>query len=191
MADRESLHMNLRIALVRMVFFGAVLAASFSVSSQNIRIIDSLQHVLKSTSDKNQFDVLNAIGFEYRYSYPDSTISYCSKAYDLGQKLDLKKTLSRPLSFIGLAKSNQGDYQGALDFHNRSIVVAQQQHDTLQLAHAYNNVGRIFFDLGDLVRAYSNFLVSKDLFERIHNKSGLAYIHRSLADLFKSKKDYT
>ena len=57
---------------------------------------------------ENQFDLLNAIGFEYRYSFPDSTIQYCTKAYEVGLKTGIKKGLSRPLCFFGLAKTNQG-----------------------------------------------------------------------------------
>jgi signal transduction histidine kinase len=163
---------------------------SYSSIGQNFHKIDSLKGEMKVSKGEKQFDFLNAIGFEFRYSFPDSTIRYCTMAYALGQKLSLKKSLSRPLSFIGLAKANQGDYKGALDYHNRSIETAFLQNDTIQLAHGYNNAGRVYLDEGDLPRAYNNFIRSKDLFEDIHDKSGLAYVYRSMADLYKSKKDY-
>ncbi|HWA34379.1 MAG TPA: tetratricopeptide repeat protein, partial [Cyclobacteriaceae bacterium] len=158
--------------------------------SQNLTLIDSYRSGLKSATPEKQFELLNAIGFEYRYSIPDSTIHYCSRAFELGKKIKIDKELSRPLSFIGLAKANQGDYKAAHDYQSQALEVARLQHDTLQLAHGYNNIGRVFFDQGDLVRAYSNFMLSKELFEHIRDTSGLAYIHRSLAGLFKSKKDY-
>lgn len=169
---------------------GMVLLLSSSSFCQNLKLIDSLKDVLRLTPIEQQFDVLNAIGFEYRYSLPDSTILYCSRAYELGKRIKVEKLLARPLNFIGLAKANQGDYKAALDYQNRAMAVSLQQNDTIQLAHGFNNVGRIFFDKGDLVRAYDNFVRSKDLFEKIHNRSGLAYVYRSLATLFKSKKDY-
>ena len=179
-----------RFLLQGILFSGMLCFISVQTLCQNLRVIDSLKRELSSRRLESQFDLLNAIGFEYRYSFPDSTIQYCTKAYELGLKTGIKKGLSRPLCFIGLAKTNQGGYREALEFHNRSIEVAQQQNDTLQLAHGYNNAGRIFFDEGDLVRAYTNYMKSKELFEAIHDKSGLAYVYRSLASLFKSKKDY-
>jgi signal transduction histidine kinase len=164
--------------------------ASMGVLGQNLKVIDSMRRALPAAHAVHQFNLLNTIGFEYRFSYPDSTISYCSRAFELGEKINLTKGLSRPLSFIGLAKANQGDYTTALDYHNKSIEVAQRQYDTLQIAHGFNNVGRIFYDKGDLVRAYNYFVKARDLFEIIHDKTGLAYVYRSLADVFEAKADY-
>jgi signal transduction histidine kinase len=173
------------------VFTVVLCFISSSSFCQNVKLLDSLKHSLKSSPAEKQFDLLNTIGFEYRYSFPDSTIFYCTRAYELGKKLQVNKTLARPLSFIGLAKANQGDYKSALDYQYRSIETAIEQHDTIQLAHAYNNAGRVFFDEGDLIRAYTNFLRSRELFEKTNDKSGLAYVHRSLATLFRSKKDFS
>ncbi len=178
------------IRKVIIIFFGLVCFFSTPGVSQNLALIESYRSALRSALPEKQFELLNAIGFEYRYSLPDSTIYYCSKAFELGKSIKIGQELSRPLSFIGLAKANQGDYKSALDYQSQGLEVARLQNDTLQMAHGYNNIGRVFFDQGDLVRAYSNFIMSKDLFEQIHDKSGLAYIHRSLAGLFKSKKDF-
>lgn len=176
---------------VRQITLSACLALlTFPVWGQNVKVIDSLKGMLNTSPPAAQFELLNAVGFEYRYSFPDSTIAYCNRAYALGQQLELKKGLSRPLSFIGLAKANQGDYTSALEYHNRSVDVAREQEDTIQLAHAYNNIGRIFFDQGDLVRAFTDFEKARELFEKIQDKSGLAYVYRSLAGVFKAKKDY-
>ncbi|MEJ0055251.1 MAG: tetratricopeptide repeat protein [Bacteroidota bacterium] len=173
------------------ILTGLLSILSISAFCQNLKLLDSLKRSLRSATPEKQFDLLNTIGFEYRYSYPDSTIFYCTRAYELGKKLKVTKTLARPLSFIGLAKANQGDYKTALGYQYRSVDVAIEQHDTIQLAHAYNNAGRVFYDEGDLIRAYTNFLKSKELFEKTHDKSGLAYVYRSLATLFRSKKDFT
>jgi signal transduction histidine kinase/tetratricopeptide (TPR) repeat protein len=179
--------MPLTTFLARSLFFIVFFTANL-VCAQNLRLIDSLKTQLR-TRPANAFDILNNIGFEYRYSFPDSTIHYCTLAYDLGKKDAINKGMARPLSFIGLAKANQGDYGQALEYQNRAAEIAIVQQDTFQLAHGYNNLGRIFFDQGDLVRAYSNFVKAKELFETINDKSGLAYIYRSLAGVFKSKKD--
>jgi tetratricopeptide (TPR) repeat protein len=172
------------------IFFVATCFFSIEGQCQNLKLIETYRAGLKTASPERRFELLNSIGFEYRYSIPDSTIFYCNQALELGKEIKIGRELSRPLSFIGLAKSNQGDYKAALDFHTQALEVARDQRDTLQMAHGYNNLGRIFFDQGDLVRAYSNFVIAKELFEQIGDKSGLAYVYRSLAGLFKSKKDF-
>lgn len=165
--------------------------ATSGVFAQNIVLIDSLRKRLKSASQEERFSILNAIGFDYRYSYPDSTISYCTQAFELGKKLNLAKDLAKPLSFIGLATANKGDYKSSIAYHNQSIEIALQQDDSIQLAFGYNNLGRMFFDQGDLVRAYDNFIRAKDIFEFNGDESGLAYVYRSLANLYKSQKDFS
>lgn len=167
-----------------------MLLLSVAAPAQNLRIIDSLHQVLLTTSEEKQFDALNALGFEYRLSFPDSTIAYCNRAYAIGQRTKVTKGLARPLSFIGLAKASQGDYVSALDYHNRSLTIAEEQSDTFQMAHGHNNVGRIFYEKGDLVRAYNEFAKARDLFESIKDASGLAYVYRSIADVFTAKADY-
>lgn len=174
--------------IIGLIFF----AWSVAISSygQNLNLIDSLRKSLNGQSTLTQFELLNAIGFEYRYSYPDSTIYYCSRAFEMGKQISVKKNLSKPLSFIGLAYANKGDYKNSSEYHDRSIVVAIEQQDSVQLAFGYNNLGRMYFDGGDLVRAYDNLIRSKDIFEVIQDQSGLAYVYRSLANVYKSQGDF-
>jgi len=61
----------------------------------------------------------------------------------MGKSIGLKRNLSKPLSFIGLALANRGDYQKSLDYHQQAIDIAKQQQDSIQLAFGYNNLGRM------------------------------------------------
>ncbi len=169
----------------------AVLLLSFTSSlGQQISRIDSLRSLLKQADKRQQFDILNDIGFAYRLSHPDSTIWYCTRAYEIGEELALPRELSKPLSFIGLAKAYKGDYKSSFDFHTRAIEVAQKQNDSLQLAYGYNNFGRLFFDEGDYTRAYENLVRALQIFEVIQDPSGLAYVYRSLSNILKSQNDF-
>lgn len=179
--------MSFRFLLIISFFFSLI---SPCLVAQNLSVIDSLKAELQLTDDYGRFQILNAIGFEYRYSYPDSTIHYCTQAYELGKKIELQKNLSRPLSFLGLAYNNRGDYKKSLEFHEQAIQIAAEQNDSVQLGHSYNNLGRMFFDAGDWVRAYNNFLSSKEIFESIDDRSGMAYVYRSLASIYLAQNDF-
>ena len=174
---------------IGVIFSFIILLCNSHSFGQNLTLIDSLNQDLKNAKGSQQFLLLNAIGFEYRYSFPDSTIYYCTQSYELGKRLDLQKELARPLSFIGLAYANKGDYKKSLDYHYQSIEVAKAQLDSVQLAFGYNNLGRMFFDEGDVVRAYDNFIRAKEIFEKLNEKSGLAYVYRSLSNIYKSQGD--
>lgn len=157
--------------------------------AQNLSRIDNLKNQLSGATGIGKFEILNDLGFEYRLSSPDSTIFYCKQAYALGKELNLTKDLSKPLSFIGLANAYKGDYKASFDYHKLAIDVAQSQQDSLQLAFCYNNFGRLFFDQGDLSRAYDNLIKSQEIFKSIQDDAGMAYVFRSLSNLYKSQGD--
>ncbi|HZY78564.1 MAG TPA: tetratricopeptide repeat protein [Cyclobacteriaceae bacterium] len=165
-------------------------AIAFPSASQNLDAVKKLRTQLATAADPQKFDILSSIGFEFRYSYPDSTIIYCNRAFELGEKIKLGAGLSKPLSFIGLAYANKGDYKNSFEFHRAAIDMAAEQKDSTQLAHGYNNLGRMFYDQGDLVRAFDNLIRSKELFEELGDKSGQAYVNRSIASVYSTQHDF-
>lgn len=162
----------------------------FTSGAQNLHKIDSLKSRLSEASGEQKFSLLNDLGFEYRLFAPDSTIYYCKQAYELGKKLQVKKNLSKPLSFIGLASAYKGDYKTSFEYHRDAIRVAEEQKDSIQLGYCYNNFGRLFFEQGDLTRAYDNFIKCYEIFKNTNEDVGKAYIARSLSNLYKSQGDY-
>ena len=58
------------------------------------------------------------------------------------------------------------------------------------LAHVHNNLGRLYFESGNLRQAFSNFTKAQRIFEAIENTEGLAYVYRSLSGLYESQRDY-
>src|SRR5690349_6202487 len=89
--------------------------------AQNLDAVKKFRSQLPTASDEEKFELLSSIGFEFRYSFPDSTLVYCNQAYELGKELNLEAGLSKPLSFIGLAYANKGDYKNSFEFHRRAI----------------------------------------------------------------------
>jgi signal transduction histidine kinase len=173
----------------RFAFFIILIPAAIAYS-QNRLLIDSLKKQVENTEGIERFNALNGLGFEYRLSYPDSTIFYCEQAYKLGVALKLSKNLARPVSFMGLARKFNGDYKGAYQYHVQAIEIAESQNDSSQIGYCYNNFGRLYYDQGDISRAYDTFLKSQEVFEAINDPEGLAYVYRSLSDLHKSQNDF-
>jgi signal transduction histidine kinase len=161
-----------------------------SAGAQNLDVVQKLLTQLATADKEESFHILCSIGFEYRYSYPDSTLIYCNRAFDLGKEINLSSGLSKSLSFIGLAYANKGDYVNSFDYHRKSIEMSIAQNDSIELAYGYNNLGRMFYDQGDLVRAFDNLIRSKEIFEDLGDNSGLAYVNRSIASVYHTQKDF-
>ena len=165
---------------------------SFDGVSQNLELITSLKKKIKTTPDKNAvFDALSDLSWEYRTSNPDSSIYFGKAAFDLGANIKIKKSLARPLNFIGIAYSYQGNNLNAFEYYNQALTVAANQKDSLQLAHANNNLGRLFAEQGLETKSLSYFNQSLSLFKKINNKSGLAYAYQGVAGLYKIQNNFT
>ncbi|HEY8936649.1 MAG TPA: tetratricopeptide repeat protein [Cyclobacteriaceae bacterium] len=158
---------------------------------QNLELIKSIKKKSITASGKELFDLLSDLTWEYRTSYPDSAIYFGTKAYTLGQQLNLKTSLARPLNFIGIAYSYRGNNLNSFEYYNQAVQIATSQHDTLQLAHALNNLGRLFSEQGLEAKSIDYFNESLALFKKIGNRSGLAYAFQGIAGLYKIQNNFS
>lgn len=172
------------------IFFLACVSVPWVATAQNVRRIDSLRNTLPAQHTEARYKALNDLAWEYRFAYPDSTLTYANQAYLLGQKLNLHKGLAQPLNYQGVASNYKGDRLKAYDFYSRALEVGTQQRDTVQIAHANNNLGRLFFEQGILSKSYDYLIAGYHLFKQIHNLSGEAYSLQSLGTIQRSQKDF-
>ncbi|HEY0652443.1 MAG TPA: tetratricopeptide repeat-containing sensor histidine kinase [Chryseosolibacter sp.] len=161
-----------------------------SAFSQNLELIEKIKLTLPTQESEQRYNALNDLAWEYRFAYPDSTIYYSEIAYDLGLKLKLTKGLARAVNVLGIAQNYKGERLKAFEFYSKALEIATSQNDSLQIAHANNNIGRLFYEQGILSRSYDYFVTARSIFTAINDSSGVAYTYQSLANLYKSQRDY-
>lgn len=173
------------------VFFMVMAASSLSFA-QNRSLIDSLKRKL-DTNEHNldQFEILNALGWEYRFAKPDSTIFYCNQAYQLGTQLKIEKGLAKPVNFLAVAYNYLGNLPRAYELGQQAIQLSTVQSDSNQLAYANNNIGRLLFEQGILSKSFPYYVEALKIFTATNDQSGIAYVKQSLGDLYQLQRDYT
>ena len=171
-----------------LVFFWLFLP--FQALAQNLELIEKLKKSLPSESSEQRYTLLNDLAWEYRFAYPDSTIYYSEMAYELGQELKLGKGLARAVNLLGIATNYKGERLKAFEYYSDALEIATRQNDSIQIAHANNNIGRLFYDQGILSRSYDHFVTARSIFTALNDSSGLAYTYQSLANLYKTQRDY-
>jgi PAS domain S-box-containing protein len=153
--------------------------------------IDSLRTVLKSASGREfRFAILKQLAFEYRQSKPDSSLYFGLTAIELGNQLRFDKQLAEAYNFVGLAHSYKGELARAFDNYQSALRLAEVSRDDVQIGHSYNNLGRLFLQIGDAPQAMLYFLIAKKSFESVNDLPGLSYVYRSFSEWQESKKDY-
>jgi signal transduction histidine kinase len=165
-------------------------AGVFTLSAQDQGKILEYRNMLRQADDIGRFDLFCKISFEYRNSFPDSTIYYGNEALKLGEQLKLAKGLARPLSFIAFGYSAKGDLVKSFRFHDQAIGIAIRQKDSLQIGYAHNNLGRILLDVKDYGRAEGNFNAALQIFQSLGERSGTAYALRSLSEVYVSQNNF-
>ncbi len=158
--------------------------------AQNLDFIDSI----KSNTDTDDVEALYQsylnIGWEYRKSYPDSTIYYSTKALELAQTSELDLATPKPLNLIGVGHYYKGENVLAFSYYNEAKDSAIINADSLQYGHSLNNLGRIYFNQGNYIDAYNYFFKSLEIFEAIKDSSAMSYGYKSLAELYQSQDNY-
>lgn len=160
------------------------------VFGQNRILIDSLREQQSVSKGEKLFAILNAIAWEYRFAYPDSTIKYASQAYALGTEINIQKNLATPLNYIAIAHNYNGNRLTALEYHQKAIEVASSQNDSVSIAHAYNTIGRVYFEQGMMQQAIDYYFKAQKIFEAIHDLSGMAYVYQSLGNLYRTQGEF-
>lgn len=159
-------------------------------SAQNQLLIDSLKKELVNASGEDRFNLLNGIAWEYRFAHPDSTILYAQQAYDLGRSIGLKNRMATPLNYIGIAHNYNGNRVASLEYHRKAIDEASQQKDTAAVAHAYNSIGRVYFEQGLMEQSVDYYVGAQKIFESINDQTGMAYVYQSLGNLYRTQQDF-
>jgi tetratricopeptide (TPR) repeat protein len=167
-----------------------ILFLSLNLAAQDLDKIASLQHQLKSAKGNKRFVLLNKIAFEYRSSYPDSTIAYGLEAIDFGRQSGIKEGLAAPLNYIGLGNYYKGNLVRAYEYYEEAAREATMSVDSIQLGYAQNNIGRLFSEQGMLTQSYPYFTRAEAIFRSTHDQSGLAYVYQSFAALYKTEQDF-
>jgi signal transduction histidine kinase len=176
---------------LKLLSVGFLVVLAFRLNAQNESLIREIKDkISKTNDDKALFGLLNDLGWEYRFAYPDSTIFYCEQAYELGKKLVLKKDLSRPLNYLGVAYDKKGEPINAYEKYQAAYNLAEQQLDSNQIAYSNNNIGRLLSDQGIHARALEYFFKAQKIFEAVKDTSGLAYVHQSIGRIHNSQRDY-
>lgn len=176
--------------MVRIVGFSLLYLLTLTVVAQNLQQIDSLRKLAGIKSGTEQFEILSTLAWEYRLVSPDSTIAIGKRAYELGKRLELKKNLSRPLNFIGVGYEYKAFVIDAYEYFKQALTTATLQNDEIQIAYANNNLGRLFLDQGNILKALEANEAALAIFKSHNDLSGIASTHLSLAQLYQSQKDF-
>ncbi|WP_375579956.1 tetratricopeptide repeat-containing sensor histidine kinase [Marivirga tractuosa] len=170
------------------IFLILTIALPYKLIGQNQSVIDSLKNKLQGAGSSELVDTYNQLAWEFRKSYPDSTILFSQKAIEIASKsVELNEKVVKSLNFKGVGHFYEGENIKAFEYYQQAKDSALIYGDSLQYGYSLNNIGRLYFNQGNYVAAYDNFFKALEIFKGIGDEVSMSYGYKSLAELYQSQ----
>ena len=138
--------------------------------------IDSLRTVWEdeNQADTTRLNALNTLAKDgYLYSQPDSAYFFAQLQYEFAKKRGFKLHEAKALKTQGNTFWVKGDFQSSNKFYNRSLLISEEIGDKRGISASLNNIGALYMNQGQGVRALEFFTKSLKIREEIGDKLGI------------------
>jgi signal transduction histidine kinase len=176
-----------------------------------------IQTILKLSSERQYFDLNEAsdlanealsIANQKNWTWAQglaykqlSFLASISGDYTTAIKLDnsnLQLALSQKdsfliadaLNYLGNDYNDLSIYDESYFYFTQSYQVAKAIHDTLRMAVAIYNVGRVLTDVGQFELALNHFDFSRRLSQQVNDMDGFSYLDNAIGEVYLKKKDF-
>jgi len=146
----------------------------FSVGKGND--IDSLNALLNNhkAEDPYRVDLLLELSRRYLNSSSADCQQYAVQARELAEKINYLKGLALAYKSIGLCFNREGKFPESLTNWNQSLAIFESIGDVDGQSNMFNNIGTVYHNVGDLVKALDFYFKSLKTAEQTGNKLRIA-----------------
>ena len=155
--------------------------------SQNSKT-DSLKYFLHNAKeDSNKVNLLNEIAWGLMYENADTSIILSSSALDIAAKTNWKKGIGKSSSQLGVFYELKSDYAHALKYDFMALSTWEKLSSSLSsdkvgekdlanrwIAKALANIGNVYKEQGDFIKALGYYFKALKSFEEVKNKNATA-----------------
>ena len=138
---------------------------------------DSLQNVWRDTSkpDTVRLAAIDELAWTTRYKNPDSAIAYANLELNLAKEINHKFWEAKACNTLGVSWYIKSDYSKAIEWHQQSLAFMKEMRETGGMATSYNNLGNIYSDQGEFVKALQHYQRALDLVEATNKPKASIY----------------
>lgn len=116
-------------------------------------------------------------------------VEFCRKAIDVAEKNNIFPELHDFYSGIFNSYYYQGQFPSAMDIAQRGLNYAEKRKEQEQVLLYKNNIGNVFYRLGNLKEAEKNYTEALYIAEKINKLEKLASTCLNLTDIYITSKD--
>ncbi|RDY61782.1 tetratricopeptide repeat-containing sensor histidine kinase [Flagellimonas nanhaiensis] len=171
-----------RIRLLIQVLFISVMCLHLSFSQT--QKIDSLQNLLKKTSDTTKVKILRSLGMQLRGHDKEEALEYSSQSMELSKQIGFVKGEIKALYDMGLTHGMTASYAESLDFFNRCLDLAIKHNDLDVMVDVYSSFGIVYKRIGDYPTSQAYYLKNIKLIDSLQLNRDASYEYINLGILY-------
>ena len=134
---------------------------------------------------------MNKIAWDgYLFSQPDSACYFAGLEYELAEATENKKWMANALHTQGTSYYFRGDYEQALEYHDKSLKINEETGDKKGMARTLYNIGIIYFNQGNYEKALEYYQDGLNNFEEIGYKYGMASSYINIGIIYSNQGNY-
>ena len=174
------------------LFFIFFLSAFVFFLSAFVFNTDSLNAELqKDLHDTTRINTLNALGWEFRNTNPDTSIILSSQSLSLAQKSKWQKGIAN--SYHNLAEFNRikGNYPLSLEYSFKSLTIRKNIKDRKGIATSLGNIGNVYYNQGNSPKALENYFKALKMDKELGNKNGITRHLGNIGIVYHEQGNYS
>ena len=94
----------------------------------------------------SEIDSLNKLAYSKLINNPDSARFIANQTLSYSEKLNYQKGTGHALNYIGISYHNEGSYDSAKLYYDKSLHVFEEENDTVNTIQLLNNLTLLFCD---------------------------------------------
>ena len=147
---------------------------------------DSLKNIWTSNniSDSLRFKAIKSYYYNNTYAKPDAVITLTKYHYQLGKEKGSVKQMADALNERSYAHYIKGDLNASIEALKQSISLFEKINDTKNLVVIQSNLGSIYKEQKDYLKAFNSFNTSLKIIRELKLKTSEARILAEIGDIY-------
>ena len=170
----------------KIVVVFSLLMCWFTMNSQTQK--DSLVRIWVNTSitDSLRFKAIKDYYYKNTYAKPDAVITLTKYHYQLGKEKGVVKEMASALNERSYAHYIKGDLNRSIEVLKQSISLFEKINDTKNLVVIQSNLGSIYKEQKDYLKAFNSFNSSLKIIRDFKLKTSEARILAQIGDIYNT-----
>ena len=168
----------------KIVVVCSLLMCWFTMSSQTQK--ESLVSIWVNTTitDSLRFKAIKDYYYKNTYAKPDAVITLTKYHYQLGKEKGSVKQMAGALNERSYAHYIKGDLNASIEALKQSISLFEKINDTKNLVVIQSNLGSIYKEQKDYLKAFNSFNTSLKIIRELKLKTSEARILAEIGDIY-------